>query len=635
MGRVDSSDEVGGVVWRERVITWLLMFAFVVGFPRGGRELLMVVLLTLVGVALGWPLITLWVGRAAPSQRARSLRRAALVVTPLGVLLASFAMQLFDGWMGIDESTIGIALVIGLIAPLFAELIVARIVPPAWRPEHDRWTPRAITRRSLVLVWLLPTLLAFVILTSFTGDDGCVVDATCEFGFPIEHVSSSEGYQKLDWGLLWFDIVVFASLVPAGHGLIRSALRPVFALYLLLITLVFGGLFIARKAEFDARLWLELMGSALVEDKTGPPDRRRHDRPRGGSTRNFPDHVALGSPDCRLCAAREHQRCGVLFRYECPSGGTCGRDVACDPACCGLETSRRVGLDEAPWGPILATAATDERPPIGVLAYADQAEMLVARPATTAVDPRAWGRVDQPIEAWAWSKAQRVALFVGTDATHPLVRWDTRSGLELAKLATPSFAIDPSGERVAFVQAPESYGPSTLVVLELASSSTEHALRWEGDVLGASWQPERDAIAISYVDNGTAARIRVVELATQTFVDSPPDLGDLREPIWHPSGSFLASWQHDDERCVLVFVTPEGLHHAPTPLAFEPTSCPTARFSPDGRHLALAHPSSSSARGRVDLVKVSALDQPWTLLTHEARGLNWLTDAEVMSLRNP
>lgn len=273
-----SSDEVRGVVWRERAITWLLMFAFVVGFAPGGRELVMLMVLTMSGVTLGWPLILLWVKHAAPSQRARSLRRAALVVTPLGVLLGLFVTQLFEDAIGIDVWTIGSALVLGLIATIFAELIIARIVPAAWRPEHDCWTPRPITRRSLVLAWLVPTLLAFVILTSFTGDDGCVVDATCEFGFPLEHVRSQQGYQKLDWGLLWFDVVVFASLVPAGHGLVRSALRPVFALYLLLVTLVFGGLFLARKTEFDAKLWLELMGSALVEDQDGPPERRRHGR---------------------------------------------------------------------------------------------------------------------------------------------------------------------------------------------------------------------------------------------------------------------------------------------------------------------------------------------------------------------
>jgi hypothetical protein len=245
----DDAVELRRIVWIERALTASLLIAIVAGMANEPRVLLGLVLAVLVTVAAGQPVIAARLHRAEPTHRARVLRRSALAITPaLACALALVLLMLegFDHAAAWPVELGGVAL-LAMLGTAFADLVVAQLVPTRWWAPGDRWTPRPITRGHL-WVWLLATSVAFGLLTAVVRDDGCAVDGTCTRGIPFAFESHGgwSGPRPLALGMLWLDIVIFASIGPAMYGMRRSALRPIFAFYLPAVLLLLVGTAIDR-----------------------------------------------------------------------------------------------------------------------------------------------------------------------------------------------------------------------------------------------------------------------------------------------------------------------------------------------------------------------------------------------------
>src|SRR5262245_4155787 len=92
---------------------------------------------------------------------------------------------------------------------------------------------------------------------------------------------------------------------------------------------------------------------------------------RNSNRPNLPERIAAGSWECEYCVETgDGQGCSYAMRHGCGDvEGLCSSEIPCDPSCCLAPGGEQVGLDQPPWGPILAEIATDQRPPTGAIAY--------------------------------------------------------------------------------------------------------------------------------------------------------------------------------------------------------------------------------------------------------------------------
>ncbi len=264
---MDAEDAaISRVVWLSQAITLLILIALVATFTVTVISHPATWLGMIVGLALAQPAIVWWVRRAEPPIRARALRRASLVVTPLALTLFMPFAVLDDPsdldlarWAAIAPAVV----VFAAFGAAFADLAIARIIPASWRAgDRPMWSPQPNHLKWLALAWPLATLLVFMLSTAVTGDSSCAEDGRCRFGIPLEfvHFGGREGGRRVEWDRLWSDVAIFATIIPAAYGLAASRLRLLFAIYLIAILTWLGAAAVSSWGGWVSwKIWWELV----------------------------------------------------------------------------------------------------------------------------------------------------------------------------------------------------------------------------------------------------------------------------------------------------------------------------------------------------------------------------------------
>lgn len=377
---------------------------------------------------------------------------------------------------------------------------------------------------------------------------------------------------------------------------------------------------------------------ALLSCTEEAPGHKPRERLGGSREPSFPARFEVGSDECWSCTIDPRAGCSMRVRYGCPDGeGTCGREIPCDPSCCELGPGEIVGLDAPPWGPFVTAAQQDPRPPGGTLAIVHEANLTLLRPALEI--ERAWPqlRLPEPVHAWAWSSSDAALVVSVASRDRELRRVDASRKLQPLdglSAARGVFDLSPDGRRLATVIASgeaSHAGTDALLLAERGGESTTWPLG-RGIVRDPVWAPDGRHIALR-LHLGSVPRIRVVDIEQRTIVDSSRALGELLQPAWHPSGQFLAAWQHTEQyQCALRLVAADGQRMAESAV-LESDPCPAIAFSPDGRHLAFAVLPEERSVATVKLVALADLQRATTITQWAGLGqLRWLDDAAAQTL---
>lgn len=153
-------------------------------------------------------------------------------------------------------------------------------------------------------------------------------------------------------------------------------------------------------------------------------------------------------------------------------------------------------------------------------------------------------------------------------------------------LMSPSWS--PDGRRLAYVSFED--GRSHIYMQDMGTGQRERLAAFSGINSAPAWSPDGRYLAMTLSHEGQPD-IYVMELSSRQFVRITNSPGIDTEPAWAPDGRSLVFTSNRGGRPQIYQQTLQGVRPqgAPRRLTFEGNYNARARFSPNGRYLAMVH----------------------------------------------